>query len=910
LRLRSATRRSTTSPHSRCLRFEPLEDRRLLSASPIVVTTLADTVDFSDGQTSLREAIFAANTVPGADTIEFAPSLTASGPARILLTQGELKIIDSLTITGPGADLLTIDASGNDPTPGVADGKGSRIFNIDDGNNANILATQISGLTLTGGDVKTAGAVLSRENLTLTNCTITGNISSPGAGGVYNKYGDLTVAGCTFTHNSGRSAVVYESGGKLRITDSAFANNFTGEGSIVTGSNATLSQVTISNNSGGSYSDNILASRSCAVTISGESSISDCDISGNQKLAGLLAVGGLANVRDSTISGNGGVGIAALGDAGTEIDIEHCAITDNRGTGIYTFRSGVVTIANCQISGNTLTPFVSTQKNPGGGIRTRSAGTVSITDCVVAENTGYGARYGVSSVGSAGGIHLGGTTIMATISGCTVTGNKTSSPDPRRGPGGGIAVLALAGPVPVSITGCQITGNSASSGAGIYVLGAGVTISDCSITGNQGTDVGGGIATTPYSASLTFQSAISVQNCTISGNTAARGGGISGDIVAIQGCTISDNSATMSDTQFYKYRNGNGGGIYANSLSATNCTITGNSASANGGGVFIATGTLTATNSILAQNTAALGPDISGYLGTTLDLHYSLVGNASGSGLAEAPVGAPDAKGNLIGGPVHGVIDPKIGPLVYNGGPVFLDGNKLLTQMPLPGRPAIDTGDPAAVAGMGDVPAFDQRGAPFSRVVGGRIDMGAVEFQPNPLPSDYNFDGTVNAADYTVWRDTLGSTTDLRADSSGPTVGTPNGIVDQADYDFWKSRYGNMLAGSGAASVATNTASSAIVESSDSAPLEAVFAPAQNGDSFQAVTRGSMTVSPSTAASGHDDSLLAWLAAQTVRPSHGDDSSNVHASQDLSSDDSRGASLATIDDAFAGLSAGGRDPDE
>jgi CSLREA domain-containing protein len=160
-----------------------LEDRRLLSASPIIVTTLADTVDFSDGQTSLREAIFAANTVPGADTIEFAPSLTASGPAKILLTQGELKITDSLTINGPPANLLTIDASGSDPTPTVKNGDGSRVFNIDDGKSGSLIDVAISGLTLTGGDTGSGvagsgGAIRILENLAITNCSISGNSSS------------------------------------------------------------------------------------------------------------------------------------------------------------------------------------------------------------------------------------------------------------------------------------------------------------------------------------------------------------------------------------------------------------------------------------------------------------------------------------------------------------------------------------------------------------------------------------------------------------------------------------------------------------------------------------------------------------------------------------------------------------
>ena len=98
------------SLYRRVLRLEPLEERRLLS---ITVNTLADENDgIGVGGISLRDAIAAANAAPGAETIDFDPALTADGPATILLTHGELKITDDLTITGPGADLLSIDASG------------------------------------------------------------------------------------------------------------------------------------------------------------------------------------------------------------------------------------------------------------------------------------------------------------------------------------------------------------------------------------------------------------------------------------------------------------------------------------------------------------------------------------------------------------------------------------------------------------------------------------------------------------------------------------------------------------------------------------------------------------------------------------------------------------------------------
>lgn len=53
------------------------------------------------------------------------------------------------------------------------------------------------------------------------------------------------------------------------------------------------------------------------------------------------------------------------------------------------------------------------------------------------------------------------------------------------------------------------------------------------------------------------------------------------------------------------------------------------------------------------------------------------------------------------------------------------------------------------------------------------------------ITGDYNNDGLVDAADYTVWRDTFGSTTDLRAD------GDESGTVDSGDYTFWQTSYGS-----------------------------------------------------------------------------------------------------------------------
>ena len=75
-------------------------------------------------------------------------------------------------------------------------------------------------------------------------------------------------------------------------------------------------------------------------------------------------------------------------------------------------------------------------------------------------------------------------------------------------------------------------------------------------------------------------------------------------------------------------------------------------------------------------------------------------------------------------------IDPLLEPLADNGG-------LTLTHALQAGSPAIDAGDPSALAGVGNVPLYDQREATFDRVVdggsgGARIDIGAYEKQSSP----------------------------------------------------------------------------------------------------------------------------------------------------------------------------------
>jgi hypothetical protein len=175
--------------------------------------------------------------------------------------------------------------------------------------------------------------------------------------------------------------------------------------------------------------------------------------------------------------------------------------------------------------------------------------------------------------------------------------------------------------------------------------------------------------------------------------------------------------------------------------------------------------------------------------------------------LITSPTGVLDAVG-WIGMAESGVAGWTSGAAAANR---LGEGNLLgSTFLPNNGTP-ISIGKPingAMIADETDL-VFEYHVADGGSIIGGVEFVAAAV---TPLVGDYNGNGRVDAADYTVWRNTLGSTTDLRA--NGDNTGMSQGKIDEADYLAWKSNFGAGGNGAGGAAIVLNSPATTIPEPS------------------------------------------------------------------------------------------------
>jgi hypothetical protein len=613
-------------------------------------------------------------------------------------------------------DDVIVTGLGRDQTT-IDANSASRAMNIDDGLSGNVLNVELRDLSITGGSVSGhGGGIFSQENLVVRDSEIFQNeVFSGDGGGIYNQWGDLTLMGSTVHDNATRSSE--GEGGGL----------FTRDGDLFV-----IDSEVLQNRTHGSQAEGggILAR-------AGNLTITNSTISGNATLGqgsdggGIFARDGMFTVTDSVISDNYTVGGSAASAPGggiftySQLTMTNTTMSGNHtlgrgGRGGAIFASGVLmNITDSTIENN----YTQGDVGHGGAVYSRN-GTTHFYMSTVSGNSTVGSPAQGGGIFSQDGI--------LTVTDSTLTDNSTAGVGSKGG-----AIMNDTNPMTIErslIADNRTTGGSASGG-GIYARHGNVTVVDTTISGNAtlGTSdsYGGGIA---LNTNLVGSQTALISNSTISGNSTNRFGG---GVFNIDGVTIIRHSTVTANSA----QSGRGSGVFSYGNSAARTEL---------------------ASTIVAGNVNS-DIDFARLFGTPTNTFVSNGYNLLGTGNALPAFNNNDQ--------TH-VADPLLGPLADNGGPT-------LTHELLLGSPAIDAGDPAAMAGMGNVPEFDQRGAPFDRVAAARIDIGSFEVQQT-IDGDFNDDGFYDCLDINAL------TAEIAAMTNRPEFDlTADGFVNLEDLDAW-----------------------------------------------------------------------------------------------------------------------------
>ena len=208
--------------------FDPDGKNNSSTASITVVSCLIDPIvtnNADSGPGSLRQAIL--DACPGS-TITFDMNQVVS---PITLTSGQLTIDKDLTITGPGANVLTVRRSTDPKTASF------RIFNIQTNAQEGFGSVTISGLTINngrsqGGFPSSAGGGVSNSasgTVNIAGCTLSNNFAAVSGGGVFNgTTGTVNVTDSTLEANSSLNGggILNNSTGTVNVTNSTVSGNF------------------------------------------------------------------------------------------------------------------------------------------------------------------------------------------------------------------------------------------------------------------------------------------------------------------------------------------------------------------------------------------------------------------------------------------------------------------------------------------------------------------------------------------------------------------------------------------------------------------------------------------------------------------------------------------------------------
>jgi CSLREA domain-containing protein len=765
-------------------------------------------------------------------------TITITATGTITLTSPLPPIVNGVTITGPGANQLTISGANsyqvfliNNADVAIS---GLSIVNgrgyLNYGNHYGGGVAQFGGVVtinacvFSGNEADFGGAIYDQGTMTVSNSTFQGNTATTSDGGaIYNFSSTLKVTNSTFYDNtslqSGGGAIYNY--GTTSVTNSTFTGN-----SVPYGNGGAISdiggfQLTLNNNiftgntsaggGAGIYNayDTINTSDNIYYNNLTGTSEDDClNCSGNGTSSGnvsatsnpLLPLGNYGGTTETLALAPGSAAICA-GSSADAVDAKSNPLTsDQRGFAMDpTCAPGSVDAGAVQTNQYVVTTLADqTDASP----TCTEGATCSLRDAISLANTTSGDIIFLASLtstskpgtillgqGSAGDIALPAITGQANIFGLganqlIVSGNLDTNVG---------SVFTVNSGATATLYGLTIangiSGNASASGGGIDNAGT-LTVLNSAVSGNQSTNgaFGGGFYST---------GTLVIQDSTVSGNTSGfAGGGIANNngTLTINSSTISGN--TVTDTGAIAA----GGGVFSlGSFTLTSSTVSANTASCNicadgsaGGGIYNSSSTLTLNNSIVAGNIVSVS-------GSGTAIYADIYGNYIDDG------------GNVASGDSSATSDfattLQLSPLQYNGA-----GSALQTLIPIPGSPAICAGLQSNIpSGV----ATDERGFPNTTTYPGYasnpcMDAGAVQtnytsiaFAQQPGDTKVNTAITPSPAVEVIETNTITGATDM-------VSGVPIWLDYSGGAGEISGGSASLSATTGAVKVGTNTVNEAV----------------------------------------------------------------------------------------------------
>jgi hypothetical protein len=773
----------------RRLLVETLEDRRMLAT--LTVTTLDDHAT-SPPVGSLRAQIIAANATTEADEIVFAAGLTGS----VMLKDQLPTITRSLTITGPGAELLTLDAGGGATANW---GDGYRIFNIE---SLTSIQVALDGMALTGGDPSlgsfggNGGAIRNRNHLTIQDCVISLNSTWSRGGAIYSAntsgstLNSLSIVGSTISNNRGSyGGGIYSDSGSLSLSDTSINGNTSdgGGGGIyrVGFGEFEIFCSSIVGNSTAGFGGGIVCSSSglsiFASTVSGNSA----GTTGGGLLVGSTPTTIRASIfRDNVATGGNGGAIHSAGSSLTLVDSE-IAGNQTSGNGGGVWSSGSSQIIGSTLSGNSAEGY-------GGGLYNHS-GVTAVVASTFSTNS--------AAVGGGGGVvGMGDENTSTRVRSSIIAGNI----------GGDVAVAGGALNAFQS-NGANVIGSGNNFGTGpnaldafSAMLGDQINIAD------------------PMLGPLADNGGLTRTHALLPGSPAIdRGDGVLYNIAR-------EGFAWQSS----EFRGGLGPTVWParNAIDGIYSNFTHTSAPDSNATWRVTLRDDFPISEIVLHNRTQLTPS---YNSRLRDITVKVL-DANGDVVFTSELFNPE---NILGnmtlgmGPDNLAIDL----VAITGGPIV--GRTIqVTRTPDPdlsGSGGMGNEDEYNVLSLAEVEvltAIDQRGLP--RVVNGKADVGAFESQVATTP-DFDGNGQVDGNDFLAWQRGLGKVTPSQADGNADG----DGDVDHGDLAAWKAHFdatGLPTAASAGTSARTVEQASAAVaaNSSDTEPIDIAYAQIFGGGDF------------------------------------------------------------------------------